>query len=129
MNSIEIGRKIRQLRKNAEMSQERLGELLGLSYQQVQKYENGQTRIHIEILAKISEIFSVPVQALLRSAETHPPIEGAAERGSYGYGIEDFRESELMKDFRSLHSPLSKEFALRFVKNLVELEKELRNIE
>lgn len=107
------------------MSQERLGELLGLSYQQVQKYENGRSRITIEVLAKVSDIFSLPVEEILRSAETGLSAEGAAERGSYG--VEAFQESELIDGFRSLHSPLSKETALRFVKSLAELEKDLRS--
>lgn len=42
---VEIGKKVRQRRSEIGMSQERLAELLGVTFQQVQKYEKGVNRI------------------------------------------------------------------------------------
>lgn len=42
---VHVGKRLRMRRKSLGMSQERLGSLLGLTFQQVQKYENGSNRI------------------------------------------------------------------------------------
>ena len=47
------------------MSQERLGELLGLTFQQVQKYEKGVNRVGAGRLTKIATVLQVPVMTLL----------------------------------------------------------------
>ena len=45
LSSKEIGEKVRLLRKHAGMTQEKLAELVGVSFQQIQKYENGDTSL------------------------------------------------------------------------------------
>jgi transcriptional regulator with XRE-family HTH domain len=56
---IEVGRKVRALRLNKNMSQERLAEALGLTFQQVQKYERGTNRISAGRLQRIAKILDV----------------------------------------------------------------------
>ena len=56
-----VGSRVRQRRKLLGMGQEQLGEALGLSYQQVQKYERGTDRISASRLYQLSQIFDVPV--------------------------------------------------------------------
>jgi transcriptional regulator with XRE-family HTH domain len=60
---IEVGRKVRALRLERSMSQERLAEALGLTFQQVQKYEKGANRISAGRLQRIAEILGVPTAA------------------------------------------------------------------
>jgi len=43
----EVGFKIKQFREQAGLSQEKLGEMIGVTFQQIQKYENGRTTINI----------------------------------------------------------------------------------
>jgi transcriptional regulator with XRE-family HTH domain len=50
------------------MSQERLGESMGLTFQQVQKYEKGVNRIGASRLFQISKILDVPVQFFFEEA-------------------------------------------------------------
>ena len=59
---IHVGSRVRLRRMLIGMSQERLGELLGLTFQQVQKYEKGTNRIGASRLFQISQILGVPVQ-------------------------------------------------------------------
>lgn len=61
--SQEIGRRVRQARLSAQpvMSQERLGELLGVSFQQVQKIETGKNRCSAGRLLEIAEHLKRPV--------------------------------------------------------------------
>ena len=50
------------------MSQERLGKQLGITFQQVQKYEKGITRISAGRLMHLAQIFEVPVQFFFEEA-------------------------------------------------------------
>lgn len=57
-----VGARVRLRRMMVGMSQERLGELLGVTFQQVQKYEKGANRIGASRLYEVSQILQVPVQ-------------------------------------------------------------------
>jgi transcriptional regulator with XRE-family HTH domain len=62
---IEIGRKIRELRGREGMSQQRLAELLGVLRPTISQIENGERKVSVEDLIKLSEIFDLPVGELL----------------------------------------------------------------
>jgi transcriptional regulator with XRE-family HTH domain len=59
-----VGSRIRMRRIMLGMSQEKLGESLGLTFQQIQKYEKGTNRVGASRLQQISEILQVPVSFL-----------------------------------------------------------------
>lgn len=59
---VHVGSRVRLRRMLIGMSQEKLGEQLGLTFQQIQKYEKGTNRIGASRLYQISQILSVPVQ-------------------------------------------------------------------
>jgi len=61
---IEVGRRVRSLRLEKGMSQEKLGNQLALTFQQIQKYENGTNRIGAAKLQRIAQILGVSVSAL-----------------------------------------------------------------
>ena len=63
VSSVEIGQKIKELRKRKGFSQERFAELIGLSFQQVQKYESGLNRLNTDKLQVVADTLSVPVSA------------------------------------------------------------------
>lgn len=56
-----VGTRVRMRRMLVGMSQEKLGEALGLTFQQVQKYEKGSNRIGASRLQQIAQILKVPV--------------------------------------------------------------------
>lgn len=58
---IHVGSRVRMRRILVGMSQEKLGEQLGLTFQQVQKYEKGSNRVGASRLFEISRILDVPV--------------------------------------------------------------------
>ncbi len=60
------------------MSQERLGELLGLTFQQVQKYEKGVNRIGAGRLFEVSRILGVPIDYFYEGANGAMPGGGPA---------------------------------------------------
>ena len=56
-----VGSRIRMFRKGRKMSQAQLGKKLGVTFQQVQKYENGKNRVGASRLQMISTALGVPV--------------------------------------------------------------------
>ncbi|WP_188055284.1 helix-turn-helix domain-containing protein [Oryzomonas rubra] len=63
----EIGTKIRAFRQNAGMSQEKLAEILGVTPQQVQKYEAAKTRITTDRIQQIANALRVHVSHFFRN--------------------------------------------------------------
>jgi len=63
-----VGRRVRMRRKMLAMSQEKLGAALGLTFQQVQKYENGTNRMGASRLQQMSDILQVPVEFFFEGA-------------------------------------------------------------
>lgn len=61
MGSNQIGERIRKFRQEAGLSQEGLAELVGVSFQQIQKYESGYTTLNITKLEQIADALKVPV--------------------------------------------------------------------
>ena len=63
-----VGRNVRIFRKAKGISQTALGDAIGVTFQQVQKYENGVNRIGSSRLASISKILGVPIERLFEGA-------------------------------------------------------------
>ncbi len=87
-----VGSRVRMRRIMLGMSQEKLGEKLGLTFQQIQKYEKGTNRVGASRLQQISEILQVPVSFLFDggpSGSTTP--EGFSEGASPSY-VSDFSQ-------------------------------------
>jgi len=63
-----VGSRVRMRRMMLSMSQEKLGDALGLTFQQVQKYEKGTNRIGASRLQQISNILQVPIAFFFEGA-------------------------------------------------------------
>jgi transcriptional regulator with XRE-family HTH domain len=96
LSSKEIGEKIRGLRKHAGLSQEKLAEMVGVSFQQIQKYENGSTMLNTDKLQRVSNALKVPASAFFdEDTYEKPPLSD--------------REKKLVKAFRSLDDEIIQE--------------------
>ena len=85
-----VGSRVRMRRIMLGMSQEKLGEALGLTFQQIQKYEKGTNRVGASRIQQISEILQVPVSFLFEGGPTGTTnAEGFSEETSPSY-ISDF---------------------------------------
>lgn len=82
-----VGSRVRLRRMLVGLSQEKLGERMGLTFQQIQKYEKGVNRIGASRLFQLSQILEVPVQFFFEGA---PPPEGSSEGGFAEPGTEAF---------------------------------------
>lgn len=68
--NLALGRRLIVLRQSQKMSQDRLGELLGVSSQQIYKYETGENRMSPERIHACATIFKVPVGYFYGEDET-----------------------------------------------------------
>ena len=74
-----VGNRVRMRRMMLGMSQEKLGDALGLTFQQVQKYEKGTNRMGASRLQHISHILQVPAPFFFDGAQHLPGMPAAAE--------------------------------------------------
>lgn len=77
--SIRIGRNLRAMRKSFGLSQDELATILGIKFQQIQKYEAGKNRLSIEKAIYLSKHLEIPLQAFIdglkdQSAYQHDPL-------------------------------------------------------
>lgn len=87
-----VGSRVRMRRLMLEMSQEKLGEKLGLTFQQVQKYEKGTNRIGASRLQHISQILKVPVSFFFDGALGKQADDGSSKAPVADY-VSDFLSS------------------------------------
>ena len=78
---VHFGGRVRFRRMLLGLSQEKLGERLGLTFQQIQKYEKGINRIGASRLFDLSQVLGVPVQFFYEEAPSGEPPAAAAETG------------------------------------------------
>ncbi|HEX2816363.1 MAG TPA: helix-turn-helix transcriptional regulator [Phenylobacterium sp.] len=71
-----LGERIRHRRRELGLSQSALGGKLGITFQQIQKYENGTNRVSATMLLKLSDALAMPVTELLQQADpAAPPVD------------------------------------------------------
>ena len=104
-----VGSRVRMRRMMLGMSQEKLGDALDLTFQQVQKYEKGTNRIGASRLQQISLILQVPVAFFFEGAPAMPGhTAGMGEAPSPSY-VSDFLASSeglaLTKAFMRIRDP------------------------
>lgn len=128
-----VGSQVRARRTLLELSQGALGQLLGVSFQQVQKYERGTNRIGAGTLFEMARVLGVGIpffyEGIVDDASGRPV--GFAEDGQDGpspVGIRplDTEQVELNAAFIRIHEPEARKRALEFVKRVLEEESKKR---
>ncbi|ODS03867.1 Cro/Cl family transcriptional regulator [Methyloceanibacter marginalis] len=119
-----VGSRVRLRRMLLGMSQERLGDSMGLTFQQVQKYEKGVNRIGASRLFQISKILDVPVQFFFEEAPyvgDGSKAPGMAEPDSEAFILEflNSREGlELNRAFVKISDPKVRKSVVDLVRAL-----------
>ncbi|MGU3574200.1 helix-turn-helix domain-containing protein [Brucellaceae bacterium C25G] len=119
---IHVGSRIRLRRNMLGFSQEKLGESLGITFQQIQKYEKGTNRVGASRLQAISSILNVPVSFFFEDAPgSEPQPAGFAEDNDSSY-IVDFMNSnegvQLTRAFTKITDPKIRRKIIDLVKTL-----------
>lgn len=80
-----IGERVRAARLAARISQTNFGRLVGVSFQQVQKYERAENRISASMIVKMASILQVPHTSLLPSDDDRldPRVDIGSLPGGY----------------------------------------------
>lgn len=93
---IHVGSRIRLRRNMLGMSQEKLGESLGITFQQIQKYEKGTNRVGASRLQAIASVLSVPVSFFFEDAPGHEGTgqQGLAEDSQTAYVVDFMNSAE-----------------------------------
>jgi transcriptional regulator with XRE-family HTH domain len=78
-----VGNRVRARRTARSMTQEKLGDALGLTFQQVQKYEKGINRVGASRLQHIAQILQVPVTFFFDGAPGQPKTRDDAPSPAY----------------------------------------------
>lgn len=122
---VHVGSRVRLRRMLLGMSQEKLGEHLGLTFQQVQKYEKGVNRIGASRLFDLAQVLGVPIQFFYEEApsnQTGDLVPGFAEKGDETAYMPDFigsREGlELNKAFARITDQKVRRSIIELVKSL-----------
>ena len=119
----QVGNRVRIRRMLIGMSQEKLGDMLGLTFQQVQKYEKGVNRIGAGRLYEVSRILGVPIDFFYEGVANATQPGGPTEAGppvmefvSSGEGL------QLSVAFMKIKEPKVRKRVLDLVKSLAEEE-------
>ncbi len=75
-----VGLRLKMCRILRGMSQEQLGDHLGITFQQIQKYEKGINRISAGRLYEVAQLFAVPVTYFFEGCIEHAEVQVAEER-------------------------------------------------
>ncbi len=102
---VHVGRRVRMRRTLLGMSQTTLGDVLGLSFQQVQKYENGKNRMGSSRLFDLSRVLDVPVEFFFEDMPAEVVAISPAEKR---------RKAEVPPDYE--RDPLAKRETLELVR-------------
>jgi transcriptional regulator with XRE-family HTH domain len=104
-----VGSRVRMRRMMIGMSQEKLGEALGITFQQIQKYEKGTNRISASRLQQTARVLGVSIEYLYEGA---PQAEGEAAAGfaegpspAYMAELTTTDGLNLLKAFASIKDP------------------------
>lgn len=118
-----IGQKVRARRLEVSMSQERLAELLGVTFQQVQKYEKGVNRIAASRLFSIASALDVPVAHFFEGLIAGRAGVAEEQGDSYLYDTLSTPEGlQLVAMFASIKNPRVRRRVIDLVRALTEEE-------
>jgi len=103
------------------LSQEKLGESLGITFQQIQKYEKGTNRVGASRLQAISAILNVPVSFFFEDAPGSSNQAGFAEDNEATYVVDFLNSNEgvqLTRAFTKISDPKVRRKIIDLVKSL-----------
>jgi transcriptional regulator with XRE-family HTH domain len=126
----EIGTRVRMRRISVGMSQEKLGEMLGLTFQQVQKYEKGMNRISVGRLVDIAKILGVDIHFFFNGIKSGKAEPGFAEEEPSPYLADVMSTPEglqLIRTFTGIRSAKVRKSIVQLVAALAAQEDQERS--
>ncbi len=119
-----VGPRIRKRRTLLGISQAKLGEFLGITFQQVQKYETGTNRIGAGRLYRISRILEVPIGFFYEGYEEGDKTKAGSDAAADPLSaIDDRHLLEALRAFSRIRDPELRQRAIDLLKALADAEK------
>ena len=127
---VHVGSRVRLRRMLLGMSQERLGDALGLTFQQVQKYERGVNRVSASRLFDLSRVLDVPISfffddmpdgliATFGSSAARRPTGFTGPSGSFADDTFNRRETlELVRAYYRITNPALRKRVLDLIRSM-----------
>ncbi len=124
---IHVGKRLRIRRSLLGLSQEKLAEAIGLTFQQVQKYEKGANRISAGRLFEFGRILDVPVdyffdQMDIKGKKPKIVAPGFADNEQEPFAANDIMDNkettDLLRAYYSITDPALRRDIMRFIKNM-----------
>jgi transcriptional regulator with XRE-family HTH domain len=113
----QIGQRVRTQRLMIGMSQEKLGDALGVTFQQIQKYEKGTNRIGSGRLHQIAHVLGVPVNFFFQ--DLGDETNEKADPGLAGL-VNDKAGLELLRAFNRIKTPATRQAILQLVRSVAD---------
>ena len=113
-----VGSRVRQRRKLLGMSQKQLGEALGVTFQQVGKYESAVDRISASRLWRLSQVLDVPIPYFFEG------LDEAAEASSSNDNLSKRETLELVRAYYRITDPEIRKRLRKLVKAVADLARE-----
>ncbi|MEG8098774.1 helix-turn-helix domain-containing protein [Candidatus Liberibacter brunswickensis] len=123
---INVGKRIRLRRMMLGMSQEKLGECLGITFQQVQKYEKGVNRVGASRLQHISEVLESPISFFFDDSSTTHSDESSEESNVIDF-ISTSDGLQLNRYFFQISDIKVRQKIIDLVKSIVLSEQKIQN--
>ena len=115
---VHVGSRIRLRRSIAGLSQEQLADGLGLTFQQVQKYEKGINRVSASRLQHISEVLAVPLSFFYENGPNALVDSAGSPMGDFNELMSSKETIALVTAFNSIKSPRLRQSVLNLVRTL-----------
>lgn len=120
---IMIGKRLKFRRNFMGMTQESLARLLGVSFQQIQKYESGQNKIAASKLYHIAKILSSPIQYFFEDESAAASAQhGMSDQAQDGFAYEDTvdtgESARALRAYSAIKDPKKRKIALDMLKGL-----------
>jgi transcriptional regulator with XRE-family HTH domain len=118
---VKVGRKVRARRSLLGLSQTELANHVGITFQQVQKYEGGKNRISASRLYQFAEILSVPVSYFFEETDINGSQASAIETPAFEHEKISNRESlELMRAYYRINDPRVRKRIFELIKSVAD---------
>lgn len=124
---VHVGQRLRVRRALLGLSQEKLADALGLTFQQIQKYERGTNRVSAGRLYSLSKILDVPISYFFEQfgdAREGGSLVGLSDNAQDSFHGEDLLNSketlDLIRTYYSVQDPEARKDILKFIKSMAE---------
>ncbi len=117
---VHVGNKLRERRNFLRISQEKLGRDLGLTFQQIQKYEKGANRVGASRLYEISQLLQVPAAYFFEDMPSDIRLANGqiaeGDQGFIAHPIDKRETQQLTRAFYSITNPETRKRILELIK-------------